>query len=81
MEENYNVLNIQIDKSVELLLQNFEKAKFKDWGPYNELKSKVSELTRTNSVIIIDWLGFGGLIRIQSIWRGFFVYKGWIQKE
>lgn len=41
MEENYRALNIQIDKSLELLLEYCEQEQFKGWDPYDGLNSKV----------------------------------------
>ena len=50
MEENYRALNIQIDKSAELLLEYCEQEQFKGWDPYDGLNSRVFKSLGLNRV-------------------------------
>lgn len=50
MEENYKSLNIQINKSVELLLEYCEQEQFKGWDPYDGLNSRVFKSLGLNRV-------------------------------
>jgi len=50
MEENDRALNIQIDKSAELLLEFCEQEQFKGWDPYDGLNSRVFKSLGLNRV-------------------------------
>lgn len=50
MEENYRALNIQIDKSAELLLEYCEQEQFKGWDPYDGLNSRVFKSLGLNRI-------------------------------